>query len=174
MANTFVSLRRLQRFYNGLKNKFALKSEVPSKTSDLTNDSGFLTSHQDISGKVNVYQGTTNQNKYLGINELGNVEPRNGLTVTDNDGTVTIVSGVDISGGGGSSITVDSEFSATSINPVQNKVITGTLVNITEELGNKASTDIATTTASGLMSATDKTNLDTLYADYLSASTALG
>ena len=27
---------------------------VPTKTSDLTNDSGFLTSHQDISGKANV------------------------------------------------------------------------------------------------------------------------
>ena len=32
----------------------------------------------------------------------------------------------------------------------------------------------ATTSSAGLMSATDKTNLDTLYADYLSASTALG
>ena len=101
MANTFVSLRRLQWFYNGLKNKFALKSDVPSKTSDLTNDSGFLTSHQDISGKVNVYQGTANQNKYLGINESGNVEPR--------------------------SITVDSALSATSTNPVQNKVIKSAL-----------------------------------------------
>jgi hypothetical protein len=28
------------------------KSEIPTKTSDLTNDSGFLTSHQDISGKA--------------------------------------------------------------------------------------------------------------------------
>lgn len=27
---------------------------IPTKTSDLTNDSGFLTSHQDISGKVNI------------------------------------------------------------------------------------------------------------------------
>ena len=104
MANTFVSLRRLQRFYAGIKNKFALKSEVPTKTSDLTNDSGFLTSHQDISGKVNIYQGTANQNKYLGINESGNVEPRSGLAVTDNNGTVTIVSGVDISGGGGDAL----------------------------------------------------------------------
>lgn len=29
---------------------------IPSKTSDLTNDSGFLTSHQDISGKLNIAQ----------------------------------------------------------------------------------------------------------------------
>ena len=33
--------------YNDLKNK----PNIPSKTSDLTNDSGFLTQHQDISGK---------------------------------------------------------------------------------------------------------------------------
>ncbi len=33
---------------------YALKTEVPTKTSDLTNDSGFLTSHQDISGKQDV------------------------------------------------------------------------------------------------------------------------
>ena len=30
---------------------YAKKTEVPNKTSQLTNDSGFLTSHQDISGK---------------------------------------------------------------------------------------------------------------------------
>ena len=30
---------------------YAKKTEVPTKTSQLTNDSGFLTSHQDISGK---------------------------------------------------------------------------------------------------------------------------
>ena len=35
--------------YNDLSNK----PSIPSKTSDLTNDSGFLTSHQDISGKAN-------------------------------------------------------------------------------------------------------------------------
>ena len=31
---------------------YALKNEIPTKTSDLTNDSGFLTTHQDISGKA--------------------------------------------------------------------------------------------------------------------------
>jgi hypothetical protein len=41
---------------------YALKSEiptVPTKTSQLTNDSGFLTSHQDISGKLNTSELTT-------------------------------------------------------------------------------------------------------------------
>ena len=32
--------------------EIAALSDVPTKTSDLTNDSGFLTSHQDISGKA--------------------------------------------------------------------------------------------------------------------------
>ena len=35
--------------YNDLSNK----PSIPTKTSDLTNDSGYLTSHQDISGKAN-------------------------------------------------------------------------------------------------------------------------
>lgn len=35
--------------YDDLNNK----PDIPTKTSDLNNDSGFLTSHQDISGKVN-------------------------------------------------------------------------------------------------------------------------
>lgn len=34
------------------KGNYALKSDIPNKTSQLTNDSGFLTQHQDISGKV--------------------------------------------------------------------------------------------------------------------------
>lgn len=43
---------------------------IPSKTSDLTNDSGFLTSHQDISGKednsnkVSNWSSTTNNTRY--------------------------------------------------------------------------------------------------------------
>jgi len=69
--------------------------------------------------------------------------------------------------GGGGSITVDSALSANSTNPVQNKVIK-------TALDGKASTAVATTSANGLMSSTDKSRIDTLYADYLSASTALG
>lgn len=35
------------------------KPTIPTKTSDLTNDSGFLTSHQDISGKANIIDLST-------------------------------------------------------------------------------------------------------------------
>jgi len=38
--------------------EYAKKAEVPSKTSQLTNDSGFLTEHQDISGKVDKVEGS--------------------------------------------------------------------------------------------------------------------
>lgn len=52
--------------YNDLSNK----PTIPSKTSDLTNDSGFLTSHQDISGKedtsnkVSSWSSTTTDTHY--------------------------------------------------------------------------------------------------------------
>lgn len=36
---------------------YAKTSDLPTKTSDLTNDSGFLTEHQDISGKVDKIAG---------------------------------------------------------------------------------------------------------------------
>lgn len=60
---------------------------------------------------------------------------------------------------GGSTVTVDSALSATSTNPVQNKVIK-------RALDNKAGTAVATTSANGLMSSTDKSHLDSVYADY--------
>ena len=83
-----------------LKSKFATKEEIPTKTSDLTNDNGFLSSvpeeyvtetelnakgylteHQDISGKVDKINGkglstndytTTEKNKLNGIEENAN------------------------------------------------------------------------------------------------------
>ena len=42
------------------------------------------------------------------------------------------------------------------------------------QLATKASTATATTSSDGLMSAQDKSRLDTVYADYSSALTALG
>lgn len=45
----------------------ANSSDIPTKVSQLTNDSGYLTTHQDISGKANtsdVYTKTQSDNKY--------------------------------------------------------------------------------------------------------------
>lgn len=69
-------------------------TEIPSKTSDLTNDSGFIT---DVSGKVDIAQGTDYSGKYLAINDEGNVEPAEGLIFEDDgNGHVTIYSGVGV------------------------------------------------------------------------------
>lgn len=42
----------LPTLWTQIKNLFARKTDLPTKTSQLTNDSGYLTSHQDISGKL--------------------------------------------------------------------------------------------------------------------------
>ena len=66
-------------------------------------------------------------------------------------------SGSSPSGGGGGTIDVDSALSTTSTNPVQNKVVALALAG-------KASTEVATQSAAGLMSAADKIKLDGLTA----------
>lgn len=83
-------------------------------------------------------------------------EPVNIVTLIQNRG-----------GGGGGSVTVDSELSSTSRNPVQNLVIFTALEG-------KAGNSVATRSANGLMSASDKTNLDAVYDDYTSMLEALG
>lgn len=44
MADKYLNNTGLQYFFNRIKTIFALKSEIPDSTSDLTNDSGFITS----------------------------------------------------------------------------------------------------------------------------------
>lgn len=83
-------------------------------------------------------------------------EPVNLITVIQNGG-----------GGGGGSVTVDSELSSTSRNPVQNRVIFSALAE-------KAGTSVATQSANGLMSSTDKATLDNVAEDYAAALVALG
>ncbi len=39
--------------FSGSYNDLTDKPSIPTKTSELTNDSGYLTQHQDISGKAN-------------------------------------------------------------------------------------------------------------------------
>ena len=51
---------------------YAEPSDIPTKTSDLTNDSGFLTSHQDISSKADKVSGATNGN-FAALNSSGNL-----------------------------------------------------------------------------------------------------
>lgn len=121
------------------------------------------------------------------------------LTTTDKSSLVEAINEVNAKE---VEVTVDSELSATSTNPLQNKIVTLSFMNALDRLerdesqisdntmnisglqndvadaqtalAGKASTDVVTQSANGLMSSTDKTKLDTVYADYSSALTALG
>ena len=94
------------------------KSEIPSlggyATEDWVNNQGYLKEHQDLS-------------EYAKKNEvptLPQFRTINGQKITG-DTTNIVIEG----GGGGETITVDSELSTTSTNPLQNKAITNALNN---------------------------------------------
>lgn len=144
-----------------LKSKFATKEEIPTKTSDLTNDNGFLSSvpeeyvtetelnakgylteHQDISGKVDKINGkglstndytTTEKNKLNGIEEnannyslpiasstvLGGIKVGSGLNIDSN--------GVLSSSGGSSSDLSNYQTKTDNALTTTNKTIVGAI-----------------------------------------------
>lgn len=129
-------------------------TNIPSKTSDLTNDSGFLTAipseyvtdtelQTAISGKANTA-------------DLATVATSGSYNDLSNKPTIpTVPTNV-------SAFTNDAGYITSA--PVQSvNGQTGAVVIST-----------ATTSADGLLSATDKQHLDALYEDYSSALTALG
>ena len=147
---------------------------IPSKTSDLTNDSGFITSADDVYWCT---YGTTTSAEIEAALTAGKLPCvkyndyvytlrfRNSATnhrfVCNYGGkekTIACQSGTWIPNG-------DLTFLTTSYTPPVTSVngSTGAVV-----IAN------ATTSAAGLMSATDKSHLDDVYADYSSALTALG
>ena len=66
------------------------KTAIPTKTSQLTNDSGYLTSHQDISGKANTSLNnlTTVGNEYID-NRIGLYQPKI-TTLSATSGTINL------------------------------------------------------------------------------------
>lgn len=115
------------------------------------------------------------------INELvQSVGDLDELTTTNKNSLVEAINEVNAKEGGGS-VTVDDELSSVSENPVQNKVIKArfdgldqTIADMNTALAGKASTDVATQSANGLMSNTDKTNLDACYSDYTAMLALIG
>ena len=79
-----------------------VEADIPTATSQLTNDSGFLTALPIATDQI-----------------LGGIKVGSGLAITP-DGTLSAT---------GTSITVDSALSTTSTNPVENRVITNALNN---------------------------------------------
>ena len=94
------------------------KSEIPSlngyATEDWVNNQGYLKEHQDLSDYAKKNEVPT----------LPQFRTINGQKITG-DTTNIVIEG----GSGGETITVDSELSTTSTNPVQNKAITNALNN---------------------------------------------
>lgn len=87
--------------FSGVYDDLSGKPTIPSKVSDLTNDSGYLTS-SDLSGKQDTLVSGVNVKTINGNSILGS-------------GNLPIATG--------STITIDAALDATSENPVQNKVI---------------------------------------------------
>lgn len=94
------------------------KSEIPSlggyATEDWVNSKNYLTQHQDLSDYAKKNEVPT----------LPQFRTINGQKITG-DTTNIVIEG----GSGGETITVDSELSTTSTNPLQNKAITNALNN---------------------------------------------
>ena len=122
---------------NVITTTYATKNEV---TNGLATKQPTLTAGNNISIVDNVISAV--DTKYAVATQSAN-----GLMSLDDkkklDGIAT----------GANKTTVDSALSSTSTNPVQNKVINSALAS-------KAGTSVATTSANGLMSSTDKSKLD--------------
>ncbi len=124
---------------------------IPSKTSDLTNDSGFLTS------AVTSFNGNTGAVTYTA--PVSSVNGQTGTVVLDADDVGALPDDTTyVSTFNGQSGAVTYTAPVTSVNGSTGAVVIST----------------ATTSANGLMSSTDKTHLEVVYADYSSALTALG
>ena len=121
------------------------QTTIPTKTSDLTNDSGFITSAPVTS--VNSKTGAV----VLSAADVGAyTKPAGGIPKTDL--TAAVQASLD---------KADTALQSAPVTSVNGS--TGAVV-----IGN------ATTASAGLMSATDKSHLDDVYADYSSALVALG
>lgn len=122
----------------------ALQHFTPTETLN----SEFRVIELTFATKLDKNQGTENAGKILGVGEDGNVIPQDEPTYTLPQATADALGGIkadaataedtqDVRVGadgklrtkpsGGSTVTVDSELSATSVNPVQNKVVTAAL-----------------------------------------------
>lgn len=65
-------LKRIKDDVNSLQVNKADASDIPTKTSDLTNDSGFLTQHQNINGKTDKVVNA-NAGDFAGLDNDGNL-----------------------------------------------------------------------------------------------------
>lgn len=121
MAKKYLDENGLLYFWQKIKNTFAKTTDIPTKTSDLTNDSDYVVdvsyTHTD-----NNYT-TTEKNKLSGIASGAEVNVQADWNVTDSASDAYIKNKPTIPSG----VSVDTALSSTSENPVQNKVINSAL-----------------------------------------------
>lgn len=135
---------------------------------DLTDYSKKLETIKDIEQQTNA--SGIGQNVYLTITKAdGNsTDISIGAASESKAGVITAANLKKLNGiaEGANKTIVDSTLSSTSTNPVQNKVINSNFTTINSELGKKATKNVATTSADGLMSAADKKAFDILKGRY--------
>ena len=176
---------------NTLQTK-ANASDIPTKVSQLENDSKFATqtavatglatkadkdSLTSLEGSVSTLETTVrNQDKSIIANAQAIQGKQDKLVSGTNIKTVnnqSLLGSGNISIEGGGTITVDDALSDTSENPVQNKVITTRVTSIETSLGSKANASDIPTKVSQLENDSQyqtKANLDTALANYATTS----
>ena len=177
---------------NTLQTK-ANASDIPTKVSQLENDSKFATqtavatglatkadkdSLTSLEGSVSTLETTVrNQDKSIIANAQAIQNKQDKLVSGTNIKTInnqSILGSGNISiEGGGSAVVVDNALSDTSENPVQNKVITARVTSIETSLGSKANASDIPTKVSQLENDSQyqtKANLDTALANYATTS----
>ena len=176
---------------NTLQTK-ANASDIPTKVSQLENDSKFATQTAVASGLAtkadkdsltslesditNLQTTVGNQDKSIIANTQAIQGKQDKLVSGTNIKTInnqSILGSGNISIEGGGTVTVDSELSTTSENPVQNKVITTRVTSIETSLASKANASDIPTKVSQLENDSTyqtKANLDTALADYAKTS----
>lgn len=136
---------------------YALKTEIPTKVSQLTNDSGFLTEHQDISGKVDKVEG-----KGLSTNDYTNSDKTKLDSIQENaEENQNAYTSIVIHNKDGR----DQVASATNKKCIftlnAGKYLDGQVVG-TNNLGLNVNIPFASTENEGLMSADDKSKVDNI------------
>ena len=145
-----------------------LAAGIPTKTSQLTNDSGYITEHQSLADYYTKEQTNNliptktsqlaNDSDYVNGADVDNrIDHKMPVNVSqlandagyldrdDLNGSFKTINGESIVGSGdiavtaGGSIAVDAELSADSTNPVQNKVITGRINELAAAIPTKTS-----------------------------------
>ena len=112
-----------------------VNTAIPTKTSQLTNDSSYVT-ETEVDAKIPTKTSQlTNDSGYITKSEVSGVVKSVNNIVPDSNGNVTIT----VSGGTGGNITIDSALSSTSTNPVQNRVVQQEFTSVRAAIPTKVS-----------------------------------